>query len=341
MSHFQPLRPRTRGAGASLLRTQRKGLLAAVLAVVLVVAGCGSGGYDATALPVKVPPNSPAAAPLAAAQDCPNRLASYTPTGPLPSPNALPAESQLAKIRDRGRLIAGVSADTLLLGSRNPISGAIEGFDIDMLKAISTAIFGRPDRIELRVISAAQRIPVLQDGTVDIVARNMTITCERWNEIAFSTEYYRAGQKVLVPLGSTATGLESLSGKRVCAPAASTSLEALHNFPQVTAVPADTHTGCLVLFQQGKADAITGDDTVLAGLAAQDPYAQVIKRPAFTAEPYGLGMSKSHPDLVRFVNGVLEQMRTDGRWKAAYDRWLAADLGPAPAPPKAVYGRTP
>ena len=58
---------------------------------------------------------------------------------------------------------------------------------------------------------------------------------------------------------------------------------------------SDTHTGCLVLFQQGKVDAITGDDTILAGLAAQDPYAFVVKAPAFTSEPYGLGISKTHP----------------------------------------------
>ena len=270
-----------------------------------------------------------------------NPLASYRPTGSLPGPGALPVGSRMAQIKQRGRLIAGVSADSLLLGSRNPVSGAIEGFDIDMLKAVSTAIFGRPDKIEFRVISSAQRIPVLQDDTVDIVARNMTITCDRWKTIAFSTEYYRAGQKVLVPLGTDLAGLGSLAGKKVCAPAASTSLEELHKFRQVIAVPAETHTGCLVLFQQGRVDAITGDDTVLAGLAAQDPYARVIKAKAFTSEPYGLAMSQKYPDLVRFVNGVLEQMRTDGRWKTAYDRWLAADLGPAPAPPKAVYGRAP
>ena len=85
--------------------------------------------------------------------------------------------------------------------------------------------------------------------------------------------------------------------------------------------------------------AITGDDTVLAGLAAQDPYAKVVGR-AFTAEPYGLGVNKEHVDLVRFVNGVLEQMRRDGRLTAAYDRWLKPALGPAPAPPTPVYGRS-
>jgi polar amino acid transport system substrate-binding protein len=244
----------------------------------------------------------------------------------------------MAEIRDRGRLIVGVSADSLLLGARNPVSGQIEGFDIDMARLVADAIFDDPDRVELRVITAAQRIPSLQDGTVDLVARNMTITCARWQDIAFSAEYYRSGQKVLVPLGSDATSLADLAGQRVCAPAGSTSLAKLEEFGDIEAVPAATHTDCLVRFQQGDVDAITGDDTVLAGLAAQDPYATVVGD-AFTDEPYGLGMNADAVDLVRFVNAVLEEAKADGSWTASYDRWLSEALGPAPAPPVPVYGR--
>jgi polar amino acid transport system substrate-binding protein len=251
----------------------------------------------------------------------------------------MPAGSQMATIQKRGRLIAGVSADTLLLGARNPLNGQIEGFDIDMLKAVSKAIFNDPDKIEYRVITTAQRIPTLTDGSVDIVARAFTINCARWDQIAFSSEYYRAGQKVLVAKGSQVRNIAELKGKRVCAPNGSTSMDKLRTFKGLIPVGSDTHTGCLVLFQQGKVDAITGDDTILAGLAGQDPYALVVKAPAFTVEPYGLGVSKEHPEFVRFVNGVLAQMRTDGQWKKAYDVWLKAALGVAPAPPAAVYGR--
>ena len=91
-------------------------------------------------------------------------------------------------------------------------------------------------------------------------------------------------------------------------------------------------------FQQGQADAITGDDTVLAGLAAQDPYAKVVGD-AFTSEPYGIGVQQDKRDLVRYVNAVLAQAKSDGDWKASYNHWLAPALGPAPAPPTAVYGR--
>jgi len=169
----------------------------------------------------------------------------------------------------------------------------------------------------------------------------MTINCDRWKQIAFSTEYYRAGQKIMVRKGSKATSLADLSGKKVCAPIGTSSMDNLIRLaPKAIPVGSDSHTGCLVLFQSGQVDAITGDDTVLAGLVAQDPYARVVGS-AFTAEPYGLGMSQAHPDLVRYVNAVLQKMRTDGQWAAAYNTWLRAALGPAPAPPAPVYGRQP
>ena len=325
----------------------RRGVLGSAFAAlaILVTAGWSNGGVYATAqIPTPAPPSSTPPAPSATSVAPPaacNPLASFAPTGANPAPGAMPAGSYMATIQKRGRLIAGVSSDTLLLGARNPLSGRIEGFDIEMLKAVSKAIFGDPNKIEFRVITAAQRPAVLKDGSVDIVARAYTMNCDRWQLINFSTEYYLAGQKVLVAKGSTAKGIEDLKGKKVCAPVGSTSMAKLKTFPGLVPVGSDTHTGCLVLFQQGKVDAITGDDTVLAGLAAQDPYAVVVKAPAFTQEPYGLGIAKKNTDFVKFVNGVLQQMRTDGQWAAAYDTWLKGALGPAPAPPAAVYGRQP
>jgi polar amino acid transport system substrate-binding protein len=334
-------------------RVRGRAVIGPPLAIValLVTAGCsGSGVYETTKIPS--PPAPAASTPAPSATTTPpvcNALASFAPDGPNPAPNAMPPGSTMATIHDRGRLIAGVSSDTLLLGSRDPLTGQIQGFDIEMLKAVSKAIFGDPKKIEFRVITTKQRLDVLSGDPaddVDIVARAMTMTCTRWEQIDFSTQYYLAGQKVLVAKGATVNGLPvkemaDLKGQKVCAPNGSTSLKKLKTFAGLIPVGSDTHTGCLVLFQQGKVDAITGDDTILAGLAAQDPYAVVVKAPAFTQEPYGLGISKKHPDFVKFVNGVLQQMRTDGQWTTAYNTWLKAALGPAPAPPSAVYGRQP
>jgi polar amino acid transport system substrate-binding protein len=287
---------------------------------------------------------SPSASPSASATTtpvaCDNPTQSYAPTGPLPAADALPEGSTMASIRARGRLIVGVSADTYLLGSRNPLTGRIEGFDIDLANAIGQAILGPNPQVQLVVITAADRIPALTEGRVDIVVRNFTINCDRWTKIAFSQVYYEAGQKVLVRRGSGLTDLASLAGHRVCAPKGTSSLKNLQEqAPSAVAVPSDTHTGCLVLFQQGEVDAITGDDTVLAGLAAQDPYAVVTDAPAFTKEPYGVATNPAAVDLVRFVNAVLEQMRADGRWAAMYAAWLAPTLGQGTGQPAATYGR--
>lgn len=315
---------------------------AAVLTCAALLAGCAAPTYDPTEVPKAPGTSEPTAGGGGGgpAPECSNALASYEPEGSQPKPNKMPSGSTMDKIHDRGRLIAGVSADTYLLGSRNPISGTIEGFDIDMIKAISKAIFGDPNRYELKVITAADRIPALQEGTVDIVSRNMTITCDRWEEIAFSTEYYRSGQKILVRKGSKAKKITDLAGQKVCAPKATSSMENLiKEAPKAEPVGSDSHTGCLVLFQSGDVAAITGDDTVLAGLAAQDPYAEVPQQKAFTAEPYGIGVNKDNVDLVRFINATLEDMRKDGEWTKIYNTWLSEPLGKAPKPPAAVYGR--
>ena len=316
-----------------------KKLVPVVAAAALLLTACGSGEYAATQIPAKPEPAKTSAAPPPVQPNCGNPLASYAPDGPLPAPDAIPAGT-MAKIKQRGRLIAGVSADSFNLGARDPITGQIQGFDIDMVKAVATAIFGTDKgHLELRVISSPQRIPTLKAGTVDIVARNMTINCARWHDIAFSAEYYRSGQKTLVQSDSTAKTVQDLSGQTICAPAGSTSLDNLRKAnPAVKPITADTDTGCLVLFQQGKADGISGDDTVLAGDVAQDPYAKVLDQ-RFSEEPYGLGIPKQNVDFVKFVNGVLAKMKSDGTWMTSYNKWLGLALGDLKAPPTAVYGR--
>ncbi|HOF36158.1 MAG TPA: glutamate ABC transporter substrate-binding protein [Dermatophilaceae bacterium] len=330
-------------------------LWAAGTTLLLSLAACGAGGYAQTPLsptPTAAATTSAApttAAPTPAASKCNpvpagfNPLQTYDPLPSLPASGAL--TGRLAEIRARGYLIAGVSADTLLMGARNPLTGQIEGFDIDLVHEIAKAILGDAAKVQLVVITAGQRQSFLVNRTVDIVVRNMTMNCARWLDwpIAFSAEYYHSGQKVLVRKGSTATSLDDLAAAKakVCAPTGTTSLAKLQEFVAKGVVPvtADTHTGCLLLFQQAKVDAITGDDTVLAGLATQDPYAVVPAQTAITAEPYGVGFNSEDKVFVQYVNRLLETTKADGRWKASYDRWLAPSLGDAPTPPTAVYGR--
>lgn len=305
---------------------------------VLGLAACTGVTYADTPVPAP-PPTSSAAPSPAQPATCTNATQSYDPLPSIPASSGI-TDAATRKIIDRGYLVVGVSGDTYLLGARDPFTGQLEGFDIDIARAVAQSLFGDASKIQLRVITAADRLPLLEDGSVDMVARNMTMTCDRWEKINFSAEYYHSGQKVLVAKTSKAQTLQDLKGQRVCAPVNTTTLDKLKSVNGPIPVTATNHTGCLVLFQQGRADAITGDDTVLAGLVAQDPYAKVTTAPAITDEPYGLGFGKGNVYLTRYANTLLAQLKADGRWKAIYDKWLAGPLGPAPAPPKPVYGRS-
>ncbi|MBC9822440.1 glutamate ABC transporter substrate-binding protein [Terrabacter sp. MAHUQ-38] len=313
----------------------------ATAAGLLALAGCSSVTYAETPLPTTTPPKPTTSTSAAPAPTCDNATQSYDPLPSLPSRGEI-TDGTMRNIITKGYITVGVSADTYLFGARDPFTGGLEGFDIDIARAVAKAIFGDPSKIQFRVITANDRIPLLQDRSVDMVARNMSMTCGRWKDIGFSAEYYRSGQKVLVGKNlpdAENLALADLKGKRVCAPTGTTSLTKLRSINGPTVVTAANHTGCLVLFQQGKADAITGDDTVLAGLAAQDPNTVITKAKAITTEPYGLGLNKADVYLARYVNRVIADLEADGEWKAIYNKWLAGPLGPAPAPPTPVYGR--
>ena len=313
----------------------------AVFALALTATGCGSSSAPPPSMsvaPVEVEPSGAQEVNRASATeqvDCGDREASLRP-GAQPAPGAMPPGSTMAAIAERGRLVVGVDQNTFMVGYRDPATGQLEGFDIDIAREIARSIFGDPDRVDLRVVDASQRESALQSGQVDLVIRTYSITCERKLKVDFSTAYYYANQRILAVRGSGIDSAATLAGKRVCAVAGTTSLPALLALESKPAVyGAPTWTDCLLMLQQGQVDAISTDDVVLAGLARQDPNVEVVG-PSLGLEPYGVGIRKGDDDLVRFVNGALERIRADGTWERIYQTWLR-DLGPSPGPPQARY----
>jgi polar amino acid transport system substrate-binding protein len=317
----------------------RMRVVLALFAIALATAGCESATPPApvTVAPVEAWPAGAqhvTDAPVAGNAEC-DREASLRP-GPLPSPGAMPPDSTMATIAERGRLIVGVDQNTYLFGFRNPSSSQLEGFDIDIAREVARRIFGDPDRIQFQVVDASQRESALQSGLVDIVVRTYSITCDRKKKVEFSTVYFYANQKILTVKGSGIDSFAALSGKQVCAVSGTTSLSKLFELnPRPKVFSATTWTDCLLMLQQGQVDAISTDDVVLKGLAHQDPNVGVVGD-SIAIEPYGIGVKRENTDLVRFVNGVLERIRDDGTWERLYGDRLQ-ELGPSPGPPAARY----
>lgn len=313
--------------------------LAPLVGATLLLSGCASGtavqplsASPQAALPVGATVVTQASA--AAGEDC-DKEASLRP-GTLPAPGQMPAGSTMAKIAARGRLIVGVDQNTYLFGFRNARTGDLEGFDIDVARQIAKALLGDETKIEFRVLTSAQRMPALTEGTVDMVVRTFSITCDRLKDISFSSVYYLAQQKVLAPADSGITKSTELAGKTVCATAGSTSLQHLLELPSRPKVlQVADWSDCLVAIQQRQADAVSTDDAILLGMKAQDPYLDFVPGDSLSPEPYGIGIPKGQDDLVRFVNGVLQRMRTDGTWKKLYSTWLSPT--DVPEPPAAKY----
>ena len=338
-------RPRP-GAARVPPRARAAALALAAVAVAAATAGCAAAPAprQAASRPAVTGPRAaarPAAGAGAASQSrasgeaasatCDPDASSLAPLGP---PQVSPG-SYMAKIRAHGYLVAGVDQSTYHFGYLNPLDGQIEGFDIDMIRAVAQAIFGSPDKVQYKAITDAERIPDILNGSVDIVAHTMTITCARLGQVDFSSVYFDAHQRVLIPDNSRAgRGLADLGGQKVCATAGSDSVTTVKDYPsrpEVVQVPY--WTDCLVLLQQDQVAAVSTDDSILYGLEAQDPFTKVVG-PELTDEPYGLAISKQHPDFVRFVNAVLAKERSDGAWEASYHRWV----GPQNvAPPAARY----
>lgn len=311
-------------------------IAAAMLSTLLT--GCSSaelppGTPPTTTALVPTPPGASFGAPTpegVETQSC-DAITSLRPMSPLPQPGQMPDDSTMSRIAARGRLIVGTDTGSNPLSFRDPISGDIRGFDIDVASWISEAIFGSV-KIEYRILGTGDRIQALQSGDVDIIAKSMTITCERREFVEFSAPYYVASQRVLVYRNSGIESVAGLAGKTVCAARNSTPITRIQRqVPDAQLVTTNTWADCLVMMQQGQVDAIVSDEPLLSGIVSQDPWVRIVGEP-IGIEYYGIGMPPDENDMVRFVNGVLEQRRADGSWQLAYNTWLS-QLGPATPPP--------
>lgn len=303
-------------------------LALAAVATVVALGGCGSLSDSAQVNSLRAleqPIAKPATlSPPEPRSRCRGEFASLAASR-LPPAGHMPPGTLMQRIHRNGKLRVGVDQNTLRLGYFNPTiapaSEAMQGLDIDLAGAVARAIFGRSWRqhIVYTAISTAQRESAIRSGAVDLVASAFSINCERKQTMFFSKVYYRAQQKLLVPVDSTVDSLADLRGERVCATVGSTSIGNLFG-TGVVRHPVALRPDCLVELQEGRVSAISADDSILIGFREQDPQTKIVGG-CINIERYGMAINRRHGEFVRFVNGVLDRLGADGLERIRH-RWL-------------------
>jgi polar amino acid transport system substrate-binding protein len=312
----------------------RRTLLPVLVAFALMfgVVACGAGSNDATgrATDALTPPPTTTAPPATTARanhSC-DATASYPPLAPLPSTaQTQTADAVMRDLVDRGKLVVAVDENTQGLASRDPDTGELVGLEIELAKLIAQRIFGGElgDHVQFKTVTTKEKIEFPKEGKVDLSISAISVTCERWNDVAFSSEYFHALHAFLVRDDSTIREPGDVAGTRVCMTKGSTSVGILDglnksfrraNRPVARPVLVDARTDCLVDLQEGTVDAYLGHDTFLVGMVDQDPNLRIVKERH--DQHYGIAIGKDHTYFVQYVNGVLEELRENGALRDLY-----------------------
>jgi len=237
----------------------------------------------------------------------------------------------LADIKARGKLIVGVKYDVPTFGFLNPETNKVEGFDVEMARAVAQQIFGNPDMVEFKEAVSKNRIPYLEQGVVDVVFSTMTANADRAKQIDFSDTYYVAGQSLLVPSDSAITTVKDLAGKTVGTAKGSTSEKNIRAFaPEAKVELFDGYAEAVQAMQSSRVDVVTTDDIILLGFQKKSPDKFKVVGGQFTQEPYGAGIKKGNTELLNEVNTAIREIKQSGKWAEAYKKWLSDTVPPLP-----------
>jgi polar amino acid transport system substrate-binding protein len=259
------------------------------LVTAVVVVGIAAAAFAAWGLAAPAG-STTAAAPAASAKAKPK----------LP---ALPPE-----VRQRKRWIVGVKCDAPPFGYID-VKGQNAGFDVEIARWFSRYAFGRDNRVSFACAPTPAREPLLTTDRADLVISTFTYTADRDTRIDFSRAYYKATGRLLVKNDSPIQTLADLKGKRVATTSGSIYDRWMKKcFPDTSVTVTDSFTNALLAFNQGRADALMWDDTVLVGVAAADRTSK-LTNDTFLALPYGIGIKQGNTALKRWVDSRLELMR--------------------------------
>lgn len=234
---------------------------------------------------------------------------------------AAPHADTLAEVKKKKVLVAGVKDSLPPFGYIDEKTRAIVGYDIDFINAIASRLGAR---VELKPVTSASRMPQLQEGNIDIIAATMTKNPERAKQIDFSHTYFATGQKFITKKGSIKS-LKDLEGKKIGTAKGSTSEQNVKkSIPSATVLSFDDYPQAFLALQQGKVQAVTTDEAILAGILSKAPNKERFEIPGIqiSDEPYGLGMRKGDKNFVDFVNKTLLEMEKSGEAARIFNKWF-------------------
>jgi glutamate transport system substrate-binding protein len=260
-----------------------------------------------------------------------------TPEAEVEEQPEFPDGTTQARLAEQGTIRIGTKFDQPGLGNINLETDEPEGFDIEIGKTVAGKLGIEPDDIDWVETVSANREAFIVSDRVDLVIATYTINDERKEQVDFAGPYYVAGQDLLVAEDDDSiNGPDDLAGRRVCAATGSTPIQNIReNYPEAEPVEFDTYTECVDQLEADQIDAVSTDDIILAGYAADPKYEGKFRvvGETFSEEPYGIGLKKGDDQWRDFLNDTLEESYEDGSWEEAFDATLGASGVEAPEPP--------
>jgi glutamate transport system substrate-binding protein len=271
------------------------------------------------------------------------KSADSTTTAQAASP-AFPSGTTMAAVQSKGKLIVGTKFDQPGFGLKNAVSGKVEGFDVEIAKLMAASLFGGSadeagKKIDFVEAVSKNRELLIKEGKVDLVIATYTINDARKVEVDFAGPYFVARQDIMVKSNdSSIKSVDDLNGKKVCSVQGSTSIKNVQaKAPRADISTAfDTYSKCADAMADGRVDAVTTDNTILAGLVKSSGGAFKLVGAPFSDEPYGIGLKKGDQAFRDFLDDRLEEIYTSGEWAGAFKATLGTLGLPTPEPPAVV-----
>jgi glutamate transport system substrate-binding protein len=232
--------------------------------------------------------------------------------------NAVPKGGAGGSPGSGGAVTIGIKFDQPGLGQQ--VGNDYQGFDVTVARYVAKDL-GYTD-VTFKEAPSAQRETLLQSGQVKMIFATYSITDERKQKVSFAGPYFVAGQDLLVKADNTdITGPEKLNGKKLCSVTGSTSAQKIKDTyaAGVQLQEFDTYSKCVQALNSGSIDAVTTDNVILAGFAAQKQYQgklKVVGKP-FSEERYGVGIKQGDKTLCEGINKAIQKMVDDGSWEKA------------------------